>query len=124
MSGADKLTLVMDVIVPSQVVQGKRTGHRILYLSIRYFERVQAVALSDGTDGRAGEAAGCVACPPRPRLPARFPSRRARRDWQASPSFTTLAEFVTPSAAVLLLLLDLLDDRGRSRPPCNRSPET
>ena len=76
-----------------------RTGHRILYLSIRYFERVQAVALSDGTDGRAGEAAGCVACPPRPRLPARFPSRRARRDWQASPSFTTLAEFVTLSAA-------------------------
>ena len=48
-------------------------GHPILSLRTRYFEVVQAVALSDGADGRAGEAAGCVARPPRPRLPLHFP---------------------------------------------------
>ena len=92
-----------------------RTADHILHLRIRYFETVQAVALSDGADGRAGEAVGCVACTPRPRLPARFASRRARRDWQDSPSFITKEEFVTPKAAVLLLLLDLLEEQRCSR---------
>jgi hypothetical protein len=88
----------------------RRTADHILRLSTNYSEEVQAVALSDDADGRAGEAARCVAYPPRPRLPARFASQRARRDWQASPSFINLVEFVTLKAAVLLLLLDLMEE--------------
>ena len=54
----------------------KAHGYRATYCDCTvYFETLQAVALSEDADGRAGEAAGCVARPPRPRLPGRVRSR-------------------------------------------------